>query len=607
MKISKMVLIFCLLILSATLVSCSNTESTWQNSSSDNSSDSISQSKSTTSEYTTVNTTVDTVKSVTEATIVTTAATSKTALQSTSAPHTDDVQIIASGSCGDTGSDVKWTLDHDGCLRIIGNGKIKHDSFNGEKTISEISSDFTERYKDMRLEYAVEKLIVENGISSIGTNAFKSLGKLSTVSIPESISAIGSYAFKETQWLENQQKKDPLVIINNIVIDAEKCSGSLTIPRNVKTISDQAFSLNNNIVSIEFSNGITHIGSHMWCSNLQKISIPSSATGNFGFSYCDKLTNVLLAEGIKNIGDFAFIECKTLKSIIIPKSVINIGKQALGYQGAGTERWWTVQGFTIKGYVGSAAEKYAKANGIGFVDIEKKETTPTVKIIASGNCGDIISFEYPDKITYKDNVKWELDSAGTLSIHGSGKTGDWFIVNDNRPWRKYTSNIKKVVIANGVTRIGDTAFENCRNLSSVTIPNSVKTIGDSAFTYTKWLEDMHNKNQLVIINSILIDATKYQYPTLRIPNTVTSISGGTFYDAKNIREIIIPQSVTYIGKNTFLACYGVDTIFIPKTVKVIENNDCSGDPGYNPAIQGYAGSAAEKFAKFNDYRFIKVG
>lgn len=528
-----------------------------------------------------------------------------TTTEETSSSQNEKAAIIASGICGDTGSDVKWTLDHDGCLRIYGKGNIKSDSFNGEKTVSEISSGFIERYKDMKLKYAVEKLLVENGISSIGANSFKGLGKLSAVSIPESISAIGSYAFKETMWLENQQKKDPLVIINNIVIDAEKCSGSLTIPRNVKTISDQAFSLNNNIVSITFSNGITHIGSHMWCSNLQKISIPASVTGSFGFSYCDKLTNVLIAEGVKKIGDFAFVECKALKSVIIPKSIIQIGSNALGYQGAGTEKWWTVEGFTIKGYAGSAAEKYAKANGISFVDLEKKETTPTVKIIASGNCGEISSWNY-DEIKYKDNTKWKLDSLGVLTIYGSGKTGDWFVVNDTRPWRKYLSSIKKVVISDGITRIGDTAFENCKNINSVIIPSSVKTIGDKAFSGTQWLNEMNNKNSLVIINNILIDAKNYSSSTLSIPNTVTSISGGAFDDNTHIKHVIIPDSVTLIGKNTFLACYYMNTIFIPKSVKVIENNDFSGDPSHNPTIKGYSGSVAENFAKNNDFKFISL-
>ena len=68
--------------------------------------------------------------------------------------------------------------------------------------------------------------------------------------------------------------------------------------------------------------------------------------------------------------------------------------------------------------------------------------------------------------TFGNNLKWALDGNGTLTISGTGAMPDW---NGGRetPWSDYGSNdskIKKVIIGNGITTIGNSAFENFRNL-----------------------------------------------------------------------------------------------------------------------------------------------
>ena len=75
--------------------------------------------------------------------------------------------------------------------------------------------------------------------------------------------------------------------------------------------------------------------------------------------------------GIKTIDKEAFFNCKKLKTITIPKSVKKIGKRALGYIWKNNHSNTIIckDGFTIKGYKGTAAEKYAKQNGFKFVAI----------------------------------------------------------------------------------------------------------------------------------------------------------------------------------------------------------------------------------------------
>ena len=90
-------------------------------------------------------------------------------------------------------------------------------------------------------------------------------------------------------------------------------------------------------------------------------------------------------------------------------------------------------------------------------------TASTAETVDSGTCGN--------------NVTWNLDSSGTLTISGTG-------VILNHPWTKYAWNknkIEKVIINQGVTGITDESFYSCLDLSEVTIPEGVTYIGRKAF------------------------------------------------------------------------------------------------------------------------------
>ena len=95
-------------------------------------------------------------------------------------------------------------------------------------------------------------------------------------------------------------------------------------------------------------------------------------------------------------------------------------------------------------------------------------TPPSETIVASGTCGD--------------NLTWKLDDEGTLTISGKGAMTEW-VNSDSAPWKIYYRNtINKVVIQPGVTCIGKNAFSSgCKNLTSITIPEGVTSIGRYAF------------------------------------------------------------------------------------------------------------------------------
>ena len=137
-------------------------------------------------------------------------------------------------------------------------------------------------------------------------------------------------------------------------------------------------------------------------------------------------------------------------------------------------------------------------------------------------------------------------------------------------------SLQSITIPNSVTKIGDEAFSWCESLQSVTIPSSVTKIGDGAFSgcnicfficnSTYFQNDdvcLFNKDKTAIVSRIK-DCINYI-----IPNSVTSIGDGAFYNCKSLQSITIPNSVTKIGNRAFSGCGSLQSITIPNSVTKI--------------------------------------
>ena len=220
-----------------------------------------------------------------------------------------------------------------------------------------------------------------------------------------------------------------------------------------------------------------------------------------------------------------------------------------------------------------------------------------------------------DKGKCGDKVYWTLYSYGKLYISGEGDIEDYNVpYNYNSPWYSYRLNINTVNISNGITRIGDYAF-NGLGITSITIPDSVTSIGVDAFYYLKtyslersiyinsfkkWCEiDFENyySNPMsggseLYLNNFLIKEIKipnnitnindYTFcgcrslTSVTIPDSVTSIGEGAFRDCTNLTSIAIPDSVTRIGEFTFSGCESLKSITIPDSVTSIGREAFSG-------------------------------
>ena len=188
-------------------------------------------------------------------------------------------------------------------------------------------------------------VIVKDGVTEIGSEAFSCCSGLTSITISESVTKIGDEAFFYCSNLESIKVDE-----NNRVYDSrencnaiiEKSSNKLVIgckntkvPSGVTSIGARVFSDCNSLASIMLPDSMRYIGDDAFyrCSGLQSITIPSGVTsiGEAAFCGCSGLTSITLPETVTRIGRGAFSGCSYLTSITIPEGVTEIGDSAFFY------------------------------------------------------------------------------------------------------------------------------------------------------------------------------------------------------------------------------------------------------------------------------------
>lgn len=178
--------------------------------------------------------------------------------------------------------------------------------------------------------------------------------------------------------------------------------------------------------------------------------------------------------------------------------------------------------------------------------------------LASGTCGE--------------NLTWVLEENGTLTVSGAGEMYNY--ARDSEPWKDYQSSITTVYIENGVSSIGDCAFESCEALTDVTIADSVTSIGKNAFACCSGLTSVTIPSSVTSIGEYA-----FQYcsslKTVAIPDGITSIKKGTFYNCTGLTDVTIGKNVENIESGAFEYCKGLTSVTIPSSVSSITGNPFS--------------------------------
>ena len=153
---------------------------------------------------------------------------------------------------------------------------------------------------------------------------------------------------------------------------------------------------------------------------------------------------------------------------------------------------------------------------------------------------------------YSDSVKCTYDEASkTLTVSGEGKMGDYDNVEEGNlattPW--INKDITTVVIENGVSAIGNYAFQNCGSLASVKLADSLQIIGRYAFNGCDNLESIDLPDGVIMIGDRAFRGTGLTEVT--IPRTVTDIGERAFVTCSNLKTATIEGTQTQIGDYAF--------------------------------------------------------
>ena len=167
----------------------------------------------------------------------------------------------------------------------------------------------------------IASVVIQDGVTDIGSYTFYECENLRSVSIPASVTAIGEEAFAFCRKLKSVNLPDSVVSIGDDAFEC--CSGltSMTIPQGVTTISKGTFYACSNLTSVTLPDSVTSIGNYAFedCYYLQNISLPPAlkTIGTYAFDYCSSLTSVTIPAKVTSIGNYCFNGCRNLTSFYL--------------------------------------------------------------------------------------------------------------------------------------------------------------------------------------------------------------------------------------------------------------------------------------------------
>ena len=172
-------------------------------------------------------------------------------------------------------------------------------------------------------------------------------------------------------------------------------------------------------------------------------------------------------------------------------------------------------------------------------------------VVSSGICGE--------------NLTWRITDEGELIIEGIGEMPN-YKSSSSIPWYGNTS-IKKVIILEGVTSIGELAFYGS-DITSIVIPQTVTAIGNDAFLMCDELTSITIPEGVASIgNEVFYNCTKLS--SIILPSSLRTIDYSAFYKCSSLTSIEIPEGVTSIGNDAFRYCSNLTKVILPSSLTSI--------------------------------------
>ncbi len=368
--------------------------------------------------------------------------------------------------------------------------------------------------------------------------------------------------------------------------------GELVIPNEidgvkVTAVDDEAFAGCVGLTSITLSEGLTRIGQFAFrdCTGLTSVNIPDSVTSIGGkafyntgyYSNEDNWKNNLLyidsclvdtkeingeyiiESGTRLIADSAFEGCRGLTSAELPDSVKIIGENAFAFCAGLT-------GVTMNGVVSIGDQAFEDCAALANAELPAGLTS--VGTDAFSGCAALTEITVPESVTSINSGAFSGCGSLIIKVDANNQnyldTDGVLFTKDKHTILAYAKDKiqPEYAVPDGVTSIGDNAFDMCESLTGVTLPNGVTSVGDYAF-HGCGLTSIELPDGVTTVG---MDAFMYCEALTRatIPESVESIGSGAFDSCTSLTDIRIPQNVTSIGEFTFYNCASMKSVTLPE-------------------------------------------
>ena len=468
------------------------------------------------------------------------------------------------------------------------------------------------------------KVVVPEGVTSIGFQAFYNCSSLTNIVIPEGVISIESYAFDGCEKLTSVVIPKSVTSIESYAFRWCESLTSIVIPEGVTTIRDGAFDHCDNLTSVTLPSTLENLGESVFRHSVnltsiidksgrfaktvdgivyrtdgtQMIAVLASASGEIHiaegvteipaslFENNDRITGIVIPEGVTSIGSLAFNSCNSLTSIVLPEGVASIGDWAF-MNCKNLTNMVLRDGITS---IGNSAFYGCKA----LTDIVLPEGVTSIENGAFCFCKNLTSVTLPSTLKILGvsgsagfggceivfagctNLTSIIDKGGTFL-----KTVDGIVysADGTRMIAVLTSASGEIRIADGVTEIPTYLFSDNDRITSAVIPEGVTTIRDSAFIQCKNLA------------------------SVVIPRSVTTIEKGAFFGCTALTSVVIPEGVTRIGYGAFQGSENLTSVTLPSTLSVI------GDEAFpiSTIIRSEPNTYAHTWALKNGYTWQPAG
>ena len=486
----------------------------------------------------------------------------------------------------------------------------------------------------------LEKINIPESVTKIDAGAFEYCESLTNITIPAGVTSIGAYGFSGCSGLsqitvdENNTVYDSRDNCNAIIETAANkllfgCKNTV-IPNDITTIGPNAFSHCSGLTSIIIPNSVTYIdaGAFYGCSGLKELTIPCSTnfyndSTPFGGIHLKKVTltkgsgimmdyitvnsregpicytntpwyisrnsieEIILEDGIENIGNYAFFYVSNLEAAVIPESVKSIGKSAF----MGCEN---LKNITIPENVTSIGDgAFGLCKSLTDITIPKNITKIDKNLFKE--CSGLKSLTIPDGVTdIGESAFYSCSGLTDITIPNSVK-------NIGMQAFRNCSALTNIAIPNNITNIEEGTFYGCKSLTNITIPEGAIRIGNEAFLFCSNLTSITIAESVTNIGMYAFSCCS-KLENITIPKGVSSISIGTFYQCTALKEMIIPYTVNIVNEDAFDGCKNLTSL-------TIYNRNCSlksNSIGKSTTIYGFSGSTAEAYSKSNGNSFVSI-